>query len=196
MPKIFIRNYIRKTKNILDAISHQEVMSAIETLYFAYQKKKQVFIFGNGGSASSASHFACDLGKESAIAGPARYKIISLNDNISLLSALANDFGYEDVFKEQLINLLRPSDVVIAISCSGNSPNVIKAIEYAKYRKAKVIGFFGFDGGKAKEIVDVCVTIKAANKEKDFGLIESVHSLLFHLIPEYLKEKIRKEYYK
>lgn len=193
MPKIFIKKYLKKIQNALDGISRREITDVIEALYDGYQKKRQVFIFGNGGSASSASHFACDLGKETTLFGPARYKIISLNDNISLFTAIANDFGYDDIFKEQLINLLRPRDLVIAISCSGNSPNVIKAIEYAKQKKAKIIGFFGFDGGKGRELADICVTIKTT--DKDYGLVESVHSLLFHLIPEYLKEKIKQDYY-
>jgi D-sedoheptulose 7-phosphate isomerase len=106
---------------------------------------------GNGGSASTASHFACDLGKGTIIEGKPRFRVISLNDNISLITALSNDCGYEEVFREQLMNLVNTGDIVIGITGSGNSPNVLKAMEYARSRGAVTIGFIGFDGGKLRE---------------------------------------------
>ena len=191
MPKKFSEQYIKKAQKSLEKIPVDNLAKIIETLYQAYKNNKQVFIMGNGGSASSASHFACDMGKGTAIPNKPRFRIISLNDNIPLFTALANDCRYESVFKEQLANLVNKDDVVIAITCSGNSPNTVKAIEYANSQKAVTVGLLGFDGGKLAKMVDVELTIPSP--DKDYGLVESVHSTILHLIPEYLKQQIQNE---
>lgn len=191
MPKKFSQQYIQKIQNSLEEIPVENLAKIIETLRWAYQNNKQVFVMGNGGSASSASHFACDLGKGAVIPNKPRFRVISLNDNIPFFTALANDCGYESVFKEQLINLVNKNDVVMAITCSGNSPNIVKAIEYANLQKAITIGLLGFNGGKLKKMVDVEITIQSP--DRDYGLVESIHSMILHLIPTYLKDRIQND---
>jgi D-sedoheptulose 7-phosphate isomerase len=182
----FFLKYIDRFKNCLDEIGVDKLVDITEVLWNAYTENRQVFIMGNGGSAATASHFACDLGKGTIVEGRLRFRVMSLNDNMGLITALSNDFGYEEVFKEQLINLVNQGDVVIAITASGNSPNVLKAIEYAKSKGALTIGFIGSGGGKLKEIVDKDITISNRN----YGQVENIHLILEHLITEYLKGRI------
>lgn len=189
MVKKFVSDYIRKLEELLDELSLGEIEKIVDIIFEAYKDDKQVFIMGNGGSASTASHFACDLGKGTIVRGKKRFRVISLNENTSLITALANDFGYDLVFKEQLINLVNPEDVVIVLSASGNSPNVVEAIKYAKSRGAVTIGFIGFDGGKLRGLVNEHILIKANN----YGQVEDVHLVLEHVISQYFKEKLEKE---
>ena len=187
--KTHARNYLDSLKKNLDEIPLENVESITEILYQAYKENKQVFIMGNGGSASTASHFACDLGKGTIIEGKPRFRVISLNDNISLITALSNDFGYDEVFREQLMNLVNQGDIVIAITGSGNSTNVLKAIDYARSRGAITIGFIGFDGGNLKERVDKEITVSSTN----YGQVEDIHLTLEHLITQFFREKIDQE---
>lgn len=182
----FAKLYIEGIKGCLNEICLEKVKKVTEVIFQAYLDNKQVFIMGNGGSASTASHFACDLGKGTIVEGRKRFRVLSLNDNMPLITALSNDFGYEEVFKEQLVNLINPGDLVIAITGSGNSTNVIKAIEYAKLKQAITIGFIGFGGGKLKDIVDYEMTISNRN----YGQVEDVHVILQHMICQYFKDKI------
>jgi D-sedoheptulose 7-phosphate isomerase len=122
---------------------------------------------GNGGSAAMASHLVCDLGKGTVRKGKERFKIMSLNDNVPLLTAYANDFGYETVFAEPLASLAEPGDVAIAISSSGNSPNVLRAMDVARERGLTTIGITGFEGGRLKDKVDVCVIVPADSQHPD-----------------------------
>jgi D-sedoheptulose 7-phosphate isomerase len=122
---------------------------------------------GNGGSAAMASHFACDLGKGTVQEGKPHFKVISLNDNVPLLTAYANDFGYETVFAEPLASLAEPGDVAIAISSSGNSPNVLRAMDVARELGLTTIGITGFEGGRLKKKVDVCVIVPADSQHPD-----------------------------
>ncbi len=142
---------------------------------------------GNGGSAATASHFACDLGKETVVEGRPRFRVLSLNDNVPLMTALSNDFGYHAIFKEQLSNLVNEGDIVIGITGSGNSANVLEAIEYARSRKAITIGLIGFGGGKLKDLVDEAIVISSTN----YGHVESVHLIIEHLIAEIFRAKIQ-----
>jgi len=146
---------------------------------------------GNGGSASTASHFACDLGKGTICEGKPRFRVVSLNDNMPLITALSNDFGYERVFIEQLMNLVSPDDLVISITGSGNSPNILKAVEYAKKQGAKTIGLIGFGGGKLQEIVDEHITVSNTN----YGQVEDIHLILAHALSQYFKEMIENQVY-
>lgn len=151
---------------------------AVELLE-AYWSDRTVFVFGNGGSATTASHFACDLGKGATKwldNGAKRFRVIALNDNVALMTAWANDTSFENVFAEQLRNLVRAGDVVIAISGSGNSPNVLKALEAAKSAKAATIGLTGFMGGKMKSLCRRCVVIPSDNME----VIEDLHLAICH----------------
>lgn len=145
---------------------------------------------GNGGSAATASHFACDLAKGTIKDNPyikKRFKVIALTDNIPLITAWSNDTDYSQVFIEQLRNLLNKDDVVIAISASGSSENVLKAVEYANQRGALTIGLTGFDGGKLKDIANKCLKVSSDSMER----IEDVHLILEHLLCLWLREELR-----
>ncbi|MCX6357409.1 MAG: SIS domain-containing protein [Candidatus Aureabacteria bacterium] len=151
----------------------------------------KIFFMGNGGSAATASHFANDLGKGARVKGKAQYKALSLADNVSLITALANDDGYDRIFIAQLEALLNKGDVVVGISASGNSPNVVKAIEYANAKGAITIGLTGFSGGRLKETAHLCIHVETPKGE--YGPVEDVHMILDHLVTTYLKMRLGKE---
>jgi D-sedoheptulose 7-phosphate isomerase len=132
---------------------------------------------------------AADLAKNTIGPHMTRFRVMSLNDNMSLVTALANDDGYENVFREQLVNLIRPGDVLIAISASGNSPNVLRAIEYANSRNAVSIGLLGFDGGRALHLVDRAIHVQS----RDYGVIEDAHLILNHILVEYFQRRLAEE---
>ncbi len=184
----FTNGYFEKLKSTIEEISLEKLERIVNMIFDAYHNNKYVFIMGNGGSASTASHFACDLGKGTICEGKPRFRVVSLNDNVPLMTALSNDFGYDRVFVEQLMNLVNSDDLVIGITASGNSPNIIKAIEYAKKKGAKAIGLIGFGGGKLQEMVDEHITISNTN----YGHIEDVHLILSHAISQYFKDLIEK----
>ena len=181
----FIQNYIGELKETLDNLSDEVVVQVLEILHEARLNNQQVFILGNGGSASTASHFVCDLGKNTRVAGTPNFRVMGLTDNMALFSALANDEGYENVFAQQLGNFLQPGDVVIGISTSGNSKNVINAIELANSGEAKTIGFTGFDSGELGLLVDVNLHVPSHSIEQ----VEDIHLVLEHLITKALREK-------
>jgi D-sedoheptulose 7-phosphate isomerase len=186
----FAKEYLQGLKNCLDALSLERIAQVIQCLEQAYRQGKQVFIIGNGGSAATASHMACDLSKNTLpqVASDAirRFRVIALTDNVSWITALANDLGYESVFAEQLKNLVKNSDLVIAISGSGNSPNIVEGLKVAKALGAKTIGLLGFDGGECKSIVDLHVIVNAA----DYGYIEDVHMVLDHVITAWFRAEV------
>lgn len=175
--------YLSALKTALDLIPMDVVDQIIETMIKAYREEKTIFIMGNGGSAATASHFACDLGKGTCVDGKKRFRVISLTDNIPLMTAWSNDTHYDNVFVEQLRGLMRPRDVVIGISGSGNSPNVLNAMEYGNSKGATTIGFTGFSGGKIKDMVNLCLVVPSDSMEH----IEDVHLALEHLICTYLR---------
>jgi D-sedoheptulose 7-phosphate isomerase len=152
----------------------------------AYDAGHTVYLFGNGGSAALASHFACDLGKGTSNGGGKRFRVLALTDNIPLMTAWANDSGYEDIFAEQLANLVRPEDVAFAISGSGNSPNVLRALTVAREAGAITVGLTGFQGGKMKELCDVCMVVPSDNMQ----IIEDLHLCAAHALFTYIKAKI------
>ncbi len=182
----WLRDYTQGFQCCIEDIQIQEVAEVVEVLWEAYLNDRTVYIFGNGGSAATASHFACDLGKGASVEGMRRLRVLSLNDNIPLMTAIANDISYEVVFKEQLPNLLREGDVVVAITGSGNSPNVLEAIKYARDQGAVTVGILGFGGGKLKEMVDYSITLPST----DYGYVESAHLFLEHCISLFLKKKL------
>jgi len=155
-----------------------------QVLEDARRSNRTIFVLGNGGSASTASHLANDLGLGTRHKGGKAYRAISLADNVAFLTAAANDIGYELIFTEQLKTLLQPGDVVIAISASGNSPNVLRAVEYAKKRGGFTIGLTGFDGGALKKIADDSIHI--ATPHGDYAPVEDLHLILGHLVASYL----------
>ncbi|MGA7672242.1 MAG: SIS domain-containing protein [Nitrolancea sp.] len=170
--------YLADLKLLLDRTPMAVVSQVVERLARAAELGQRVFILGNGGSAATASHFACDLGKGTTVSAPRRFKVIALTDNVPLLTAWANDADYQFVFAEQLQNLVEPGDVVIAISASGKSPNVLRAIEVADTAGADTIGFTGGEGGPLREMVDFPVHFPGGTTEQ----IEDAHLVLQHLI--------------
>lgn len=184
-----VKDYISGVKSCLDQVSETEIRAVVKLIFKAYKENKYIFILGNGGSSSTASHFACDLNKTIAVEGKPRLKALSLTDNVPVMTAIANDISYNAVFKEQLINFLSKGDVVICISASGNSPNVLTAAAYAKTQGAVTIGLIGFGGGKLRELVDQAIVFSVA----DYGQVEGAHSVLAHLISSEVGMKLRKE---
>lgn len=184
-----LKDYIKNLKTSLDKLDLDSIDRIVEVLWIAYQNNKQVFIMGNGGSASTASHFACDLGKGTIVEGKKRLRAICLNDNMALVTALSNDLTYSDVFKEQLVNLINPGDVVIAITASGKSSNILRAVEYAGENRAVTIGLTGFNGGELLSMVNECIIVSSEN----YGQIEDTHLVLEHMISQSLKHRLAGE---
>ena len=181
----FIQDYISTLQLTMDQLPRQLITAVIAILQQARRKGSQVFILGNGGSASTASHFACDLAKNTRQEGQPHFRVIGLTDNMAMFSALANDDGYENVFSEQLAGLVQPGDIVIAISASGNSKNVINAAETAQRCEATVIGFTGFDGGRLGQLANINLHVNSNIIEH----VEDIHLMLEHLIVKTIKEQ-------
>jgi D-sedoheptulose 7-phosphate isomerase len=180
-----IFNYINGLKQALDGLSHEVIARVIDTLHEARLNNQQIFILGNGGSASTATHFVCDLGKNTRVNGAPNFRVMGLTDNMALFSALANDEGYDQVFSQQLASHIRPGDVVIGISTSGNSQNVINAIQLANRVPAKTIGFTGFNSGQLGSMVDINLHVPSQLIEH----VEDLHLVLEHLVTKALREK-------
>lgn len=184
--KNFSAKYFDLMFKTMKEIDHESVAKVINMILGAHKKDKQVFVFGNGGSASTASHFACDLGKGAVVKGRRRLRVMSLNDNMAYFSAVANDMGYENVFLEQLKNLMNRGDVVIGISVSGNSLNILRAFEYARKKNGATVGWIGNKGGRLKRLCNAAIVVSS----RDFGLVESLHMVLEHLISHSVKESL------
>ncbi len=182
-----ISGYCAKVSEVLAKIPSSDIELVIQALMQAYEAGRTVFLFGNGGSAALASHMACDLGKGMADVTPRRSRVLSLTDNVALITAWANDTSYEAVFSEQLNNYLQPGDVAFAISGSGNSPNVLRALSVAKSLGATTIGLTGFEGGKAKPLCDLCIVVPSDNMQ----IIEDVHSVLAHGMFSVLRTRLQ-----
>lgn len=179
-----INDYVTAVVSTLAKLPSKSISQVIEAIEDARTKGQQVLIFGNGGSAVTATHFACDLSKGAICRGKPRVKAISLCDNVAILAAWANDTGYENIFAEQLENLAGPGDIAIAISGSGNSTNVLNGVIVARARGATTIGFIGFDGGKLKYLVDIPVIVDNHTMEQ----VEDIHLLLEHIITSCLRD--------
>lgn len=184
--RLYINNLIQLLQNIDYAIVDQ----IIKILEEAAHKQSSIYIIGNGGSAATASHMVNDLGAGLRRRGLINLDITSLADNVPVITAIANDIGYENIFYMQLEGLLKPEDLIIAISCSGNSPNIVKAVEYAKNIGSTIIGITGFDGGDLKKLSDVNFHIEAPKGE--YGLVEDMHMILDHMIYSYYINKGKK----
>ena len=178
-----IRNYISVLKQTLDELPIPVITEIITVLQQARIAGNQVFVMGNGGSASIASHFVSHLAKNTRREGIPHFRAICLTDNMDMFSAYANDEGYENVFSQQLASLIRPNDVVIGISSSGNSKNVLEAIEEANKQGAITIGFTGFDGGRLSQIVNINLHVKSNIVEH----VLDVHLILTHVIVHTIK---------
>ena len=178
--KHFIGSYIMKLTKLLQSIDTDSVEKIIHTIN---STKGKIFVLGNGGSADTSSHMVNDLGAGLARREIKYISIESLADNVSSCTAIANDTGFENIFYHQLKNKLHSDDLIIAISCSGNSPNIIKAVEYSKENNVKVISMTGFKGGKLKQISDINFHVETSNGE--YGLVEDMHMILNHIIYSY-----------
>ncbi len=181
-----VRGYLSELTQTLDRLPMIQILEVIDILSEARLQGSQVFIMGNGGSASTASHFVCDLAKNTRLPGEPPFRVIGLSDNMAIFSAYANDEGYENVFVQQLASLLHPGDIVIGISTSGNSVNVVRAIEWANAAGAMTIGFTGFDGGALAGQAQVNLHVPSDIIEH----VEDAHLILEHLICKALKESL------
>ena len=181
----FIHNYISVLQQTMDQLPQPLISEVIHVLQRARMQGSQVFIMGNGGSASTASHFVCDLAKNTRREGLPHFRAIGLTDNMEIFSAYANDEGYESVFSQQLINLIRPGDIVIAISASGNSKNVLNAVDEARKYGVTTIGFTGFDGGRLGQMVDIHIHVRSNIIEH----VEDIHLMLEHMIVRTIKDQ-------
>lgn len=184
--KAFADRYLAYLSELLKRIDTEAVASFIGELEEARQTGKTVFLIGNGGSAATASHMANDFGldvmKKSGTEKP--YRVLALTDNVPVMTAIGNDDGYDKLFLYQLKIHYRPGDKLIAISASGNSPNLIEAATWVKERKGKVLGLVGFDGGKLKALCDVAIHV--ATSKGEYGPVEDIHMVMDHLIANYL----------
>jgi len=181
-----ISQYFDRLKNTIDKISKEDLNQLINILVNAKEDDKTIFIMGNGGSASTASHFCCDFNKGISFGQKKMFKFICLNDNIPTMMAYANDIGWEEIFVGPLKNFMQKGDLVIGISGSGNSGNVVKALEYANSSGAFTIGLTGYSGGKVKQICQHNVHIPV----DDMQIAEDLHLVLDHCIMSILSEKI------
>jgi D-sedoheptulose 7-phosphate isomerase len=175
--------------SVLRSLPFALIDRVAEALWHAYLEDRAVYVFGNGGSAALASHCACDLGKGTVINGNRRFRVLALTDNVPLMTAWANDACYDDVFAEQLTPLINKRDVALAISGSGNSPNVLKALHVAREAGAVTIGLTGFEGGKMKPLCDLCVIIPSDNMQ----VIEDLHVSVSHSVFVSLRSRMSAE---
>ncbi len=172
-----INQYFETLKQTLDNMSREEIETFINVLSTARDNGKHIFVMGNGGSASTASHMVCDFNKGASYQKDKRFRVMCLNDSMSTLSAYGNDVSFDKVFVEQLANFIQEGDVVIAISGSGNSKNILEAIEYANQQKAITVGWTGYTEGKLQDLVKYCVKANI----NDMQIAEDVHMILNHL---------------
>ena len=190
-----IQNYFSEMMGVIANIPVEEIDRVIELLFDAWKRGSHVFTCGNGGSASTAIHFACDLVKTTIVNGKKRFKAYCLNDNIPLMSAFINDEGFDNLYEEQLKSHFEEGDVLICLSVHGGvgqdkaglwSQNLLKAMRYARAKRGKTIGLAGFDGGPMKEIADACIIVPINSTAQ----VESFHLALEHLICSCLRQRI------
>lgn len=189
-PVEFAGEYAEYFGGLLKALDSKAIGSVIEILLRAREQGKRIFFIGNGGSAATASHFANDVAIGTRC-GDKPFRAVSLTDNSAIITAIANDDGYDHIFVKQLEVLMEPGDVVVAISASGDSPNVVKAVEFANSVGGTTVGLTGFDGGKLKRICTSVVHIGTDRGE--YGPVEAMHAVLVHLIGNYLLKTVERE---
>jgi D-sedoheptulose 7-phosphate isomerase len=181
----FSREYLDGLCRVITMVDERRIAELVFELQCAYDEDRQIFIIGNGGSAGTASHMACDLAKTVLGRKPdksrRRFRVLSMTDNVPLITALANDLGYEHIFTEQLILYARKSDLLLVITGSGNSPNIVKAVKLARKMGLRTAGLLGFDGGKVMSMLDAVVLIP----DFSYGHVEDLHLVIDHLITSY-----------
>ena len=174
----FARTYLDELASLLEGFNLEQFEKMVASILDAYEKDKKIFVMGNGGSGSTASHFACDINKGCCMDLEKKFKMICLNDNIPTMLALANDISYDVVFEEQLKNFFTPGDLVIGISGSGNSENVLRAIRYANASGGRTIGLSGFAGGQLAQLADIPFIAEIDDMQK----VEDIHIIVVHII--------------
>ena len=181
-----VRRYFRDLTELVPQLPYNSIANIVAIVLEAFAEQRTVYVFGNGGSAASASHLMCDINKGASIGDGKRPKVIALTDNTSLITAWANDFGYEHIFSEQLKTFIKPRDVAFAISTSGDSPNVLLALETAREYGALTVGLGGCQGGQMKPLCDVCAIISSDNVQ----LVEDLHHAMIHSIFVAVRESL------
>jgi D-sedoheptulose 7-phosphate isomerase len=187
-PGFAAREYLSAVQEVLQRVDHTVIDQMVEAIWRGYEAGKTLFLFGNGGSAALASHFACDIGKGTIAARERRLRTIALADNVSLITAWANDKGYEDIFSEQLDGLAEKGDIAMAISGSGNSPNVIKGLQAARQLGMQTLVLTGFAGGQAKPLADLCLIVPSDSMQH----IEDAHLCATHAIFLAIRERMKR----
>jgi D-sedoheptulose 7-phosphate isomerase len=182
-----VASYLQELSRTIQNLPLSAIDSLIAVFLKAYQHGRTIYLFGNGGSASLASHMSCDLGKGTAPAAGRRLRAVALTDNAALITAWANDTHYEKIFAEQMESLLQAEDVAFAISASGNSPNILAALRFARQLGAATAGITGFEGGKMKPLCDVCVVVPSCNMQ----IIEDLHLSIAHSVFRALLHEIQ-----
>ena len=181
------KQYFDELQNVAGNVSLDGIDQIADALVKVHEAERTLYLFGNGGSAALASHFACDLGKGTASCnGGRRFRALALTDNIPTLTAWANDSGYEDVFSEQLRCFVQPQDIAFGISGSGNSKNVLNALQVARDAGAKTVGISGFQGGEMKSLCDICVIVPSNNMQ----IVEDLHLVITHSIYRIIYSRI------
>lgn len=186
-PAFAARDYLLAVQEVLERLDHAIIDQMVEVIWRGYEAGRTLFLFGNGGSAALASHFACDIGKGTIAGRERRLKTIALTDNVALITAWANDKSYEDIFSEQLDGLAETGDIAMAISGSGNSPNVIRGLEMARKIGLQTLVLTGFAGGKAKALGDLCLVAPSNSMQH----IEDAHLCATHAILLAIRERMK-----
>ncbi|MBZ5493472.1 MAG: SIS domain-containing protein [Acidobacteriia bacterium] len=182
-----VRTYFRDLTELVPLLPYNSITAIVSVFLNAFAEQRTVYVFGNGGSAASASHLMCDINKGASAPGDnKRPRVMALTDNASLITAWANDFGYERIFSEQLKTFIKPRDVAFAISTSGDSPNVLLALETARECGAMTIGLGGCQGGQMKSLCDVCAIVPSDNVQ----LVEDLHHAIIHSIFVAIRENL------
>jgi D-sedoheptulose 7-phosphate isomerase len=174
----WIKKYLEKQVEVISSIPIDKVADIIEEFIKANKDKKQIFVFGNGGSASNASHFTTDLAKGASDVLKNKFKCISLNECTSLITAIANDYDYEDIFVKQLENFANPNDIVLTMSVSGTSPNLVKAVEWANKKELYTIALVGGKQGILTRMADKVIVVNSSH----YGVVEDMHMMICHMI--------------
>jgi D-sedoheptulose 7-phosphate isomerase len=181
-----VESYFRLLSTTAGQLPFEAIEGVAATLVQAYESERTIYLFGNGGSAALASHMACDLGKGTVNGSKKRFRVMSLTSNEAMMTAWANDSTYHDIFAEQLANFVAPGDVAFAISCSGNSANVLNALRVARQAQAMTVGLAGFQGGKMKELCDQCLIVPSDNMQ----IIEDLHLCAAHAVFTAVRRKV------
>ena len=179
----YYKNYVSIKNKLLNKINKNELKNIIEEILTAVKRQKNIFSCGNGGSASTAEHLSCDFSKGSCTDTNLNIKVFSLNSNVSLMTAIANDISYDDIFSYQLARFGKPNDILLLFSVSGSSRNILKCAKEAKRKKIKIISFTGFNGGKIKKLSKYNTNFATNN----FGIVEDCHLSIMHFISQYIR---------